>query len=275
MSTTGEQSPATTSGSAESTQRLSRPRAQTDTGNPMRDGAMARTAPRRDVAGVAARARAMTRGGDTDQAQGYAAPGHDRQTGAPPRTDQPGRRDPARRPAAPPAGTESRSRASTGPSVGTATAGATGASTARSSDARPAANRGRATTRAPRRTGPRRVRLTLQRIDPWSVMKISFLVSVALGIAGVVMVAVLWTVLSGMNVFSTVNDLIVEITTGETSATNFDLMNYLGFGRVVSLAVVVGVINVILLTALATLTAFLYNVCTALVGGAQLTLSDE
>lgn len=119
------------------------------------------------------------------------------------------------------------------------------------------------------------MRLTLQRIDPWSVMKISFLVSVALGIAGVIMVAVLWTVLSGMNVFSTVNDLIAEITTGETSAANFDLMNYLGFGRVVSLAVVIGVINVILLTALATLTAFLYNVCTALVGGAQLTLSDE
>jgi hypothetical protein len=119
------------------------------------------------------------------------------------------------------------------------------------------------------------VRLTLQRVDPWSVMKISFLVSVALGVATVIMVAVLWTVLNGMNVFSTVNDLIVEVTTGETSASSFNLMDYIGFGRVLSLAVVIGVINVILLTALATLTAFLYNVCTALVGGAQLTLSDE
>lgn len=89
------------------------------------------------------------------------------------------------------------------------------------------------------------------------------------------MIGVLWTVLNGMNVFATVNDLIVEITTGEDMAANFDLMDYIGFGRVVSLSVVLGVINVILLTALATLTAFLYNVCTALVGGAQLTLSDE
>lgn len=139
----------------------------------------------------------------------------------------------------------------------------------RDSTARPAGRR------PARRSGPRRVRLTLQRVDPWSVMKISFLVSVALGIASVIMVAVLWTVLSGMNVFSTVNDLIVEITTGESSATTFDLMDYVGLGRVLSLAVVVGVLNVILLTAMATLTAFLYNVCTALVGGAQLTLADE
>nr|WP_281497333.1 DUF3566 domain-containing protein [Ornithinimicrobium sp. F0845] len=144
-----------------------------------------------------------------------------------------------------------------------------GASTARTSAARTAP------TRPVRRTGPRRVRLVLQRIDPWSVMKISFLVSVALGVATVIMVAVLWTVLNGMNVFSTVNDLIVEITTGESSASSFNLMDYVGFGRVVSLSVVIAVINVILLTALATLTAFLYNVCTALVGGAHLTLSDE
>lgn len=126
-----------------------------------------------------------------------------------------------------------------------------------------------------RTTGPRRVRLTVQRIDPWSVFKISFLVSVALGIAGVVMVAVLWTVLSGMNVFGTLNEFIVQVTSGEDAASSFDLMDYVGFGRVVALAVVVGVVNVILLTALATLTAFLYNVCSALVGGAHLTLSDE
>lgn len=202
MSTTGQGTSTGGSGSAarragdDETQKIRRPGTQTGQGSGMRDGAMARTAPRRDLSAAAARARG---------------------TGAPARSG----------------------------------------------------------TRPQRRTGPRRVRLTLQRVDPWSVMKISFLVSVALGVATVIMVAVLWTVLNGMNVFSTVNELIVEITTGETSASTFNLMDYIGFGRVVSLSVVIGVINVILLTALATLTAFLYNVCTALVGGAQLTLSDE
>jgi len=133
----------------------------------------------------------------------------------------------------------------------------------------------RANPRKRRRSGPRRVRLTIQRIDPWSVFKISLLVAVGLGIAMVVAVAVLWTVLSGMNVFNTINTFIVQVTSGEDGASQFDLMQYIGLGRVLSLTVVFAVANVLLLTALATLSAFLYNVCSALVGGAHLTLSDE
>lgn len=129
--------------------------------------------------------------------------------------------------------------------------------------------------RVGRMVGPRRVKLTMQRIDPWSAMKISFLVSVALGIAGVIMVGAIWLVLSGMGVFGTVNDFIVQLTSGEDSASSFDLMDYIGLGRVLLLAVVFGVINVFLLTALSTLSAFLYNICSALVGGMALTLSDE
>lgn len=125
---------------------------------------------------------------------------------------------------------------------------------------------------APRGSG-RRVRLTVSRVDPWSAMKMSFLLSVALGIAGVVMISVLWMILAGMGVFDQVNDLVGQIIQdGENS---FDIMDFLGFGRVVSLAIVVGVIDVILMTALATLAAFLYNVSSSLVGGLQLTLTDD
>ncbi len=159
-------------------------------------------------------------------------------------------------------------------------AGAAGGSAAAASAGRPPPSgaqgaRTRAAGPKPRRTGPRRVRLTIQRVDPWSVFKISLLVAVGLGIAMVIMVAVLWTVLSGMNVFATINEFIVQVTSGEDSATAFDLMEYIGLGRVLSLTVVFAVANVLLLTALATLSAFLYNVCAALVGGAHLTLSDE
>jgi hypothetical protein len=119
----------------------------------------------------------------------------------------------------------------------------------------------------------RRVKLTVSRIDPWSAMKMSFLLSVALGIAGVVMVAVLWMILSGMGVFSEVNRLVGTIFTDTENP--FDIMDFLGFGRVLSLSIVVGVIDVILLTALSTLGAFLYNICSALVGGLQLTLTDD
>ncbi len=118
----------------------------------------------------------------------------------------------------------------------------------------------------------RRVRLTVSRVDPWSVMKISFLVSVAIGIALVVMVAVLWLILDGMGVFNSVNRTVQDVA---GSNSTFDLMNYIALPRVLSLAVVIGVIDVILLTALSTLSAFLYNVCSSLVGGVQLTLSDD
>jgi hypothetical protein len=119
----------------------------------------------------------------------------------------------------------------------------------------------------------RRVKLTVSRIDPWSAMKMSFLLSVALGIAGVVMVAVLWMILSGMGVFSEVNRLVGTIFTDTENP--FDIMDFLGFGRVLSLSIVIGVIDVILMTALSTLGAFLYNICSALVGGLQLTLTDD
>jgi Transmembrane domain of unknown function (DUF3566) len=125
---------------------------------------------------------------------------------------------------------------------------------------------------APPAPSGRRVRLTVARVDPWSVMKISFLVSVAIGIAFVVMVAVLWLILDGMGVFSSLNRTIADI---QGTSNDFDLMDYIALPRVMSLSVVIGVIDVILLTALSTLGAFLYNVCSSLVGGVQLTLSDD
>lgn len=102
----------------------------------------------------------------------------------------------------------------------------------------------------------------------------SFLLSVALGIAGVVMVAVLWSILKAMGVFDQVSEMITQVLSADGSQP-FDIMDYVGFGRVVSLSVVIGVIDVILMTAIATLAAFLYNVSSALVGGVQMTLTDD
>jgi hypothetical protein len=117
------------------------------------------------------------------------------------------------------------------------------------------------------------VRLSVARVDPWSVMKMSFLLSVAAGIALVIMTAVLWMVLSGLNVFSDLDRVIRDIQ--PTTAEPFSIMTYIGFARVVSLSIVIAVIDVILLTALATIAAYLYNICSSLVGGIQLTLTDD
>jgi transmembrane protein DUF3566 len=126
---------------------------------------------------------------------------------------------------------------------------------------------------AARPASARRVRLTVSRVDPWSAMKISFLLSVALGIAGVVMVFVLWTILAGMGVFDQINGIVGQVV--QDGQQRFDIMDFIGLGRVLSLSIVIAVIDVILVTAIATLGAFLYNVSSALVGGVQLTLTDD
>ncbi len=55
----------------------------------------------------------------------------------------------------------------------------------------------------------------------------------------------------------------------------FDLYDYVGLDRVISLSTFVGVINVVIIMALSTLGAFLYNIASSLVGGLHVTLSDD
>lgn len=123
-----------------------------------------------------------------------------------------------------------------------------------------------------RRQGTRRARLTVSRVDPWSVLKLSFLLSVGVGIAMVVAAFVLWSVLDGMGLFTQVDSLVRDVV-GEESPV--ELESVFGLGRVLSLATVVAVVDVVLLTALATLGAVLYNLASSLVGGLQVTLSDD
>jgi hypothetical protein len=120
--------------------------------------------------------------------------------------------------------------------------------------------------------GPRKVRLTLARLDPFSVLKLSFLLSVAVGIAIVVSAIVLWSVIDGMGVFDQINAMLRDILGSESK---LDINQYVGLSRVVSLATVLAVLNVVLITALATLGSFLYNLASGLVGGLHVTLSDD
>lgn len=102
------------------------------------------------------------------------------------------------------------------------------------------------------------------------MLKLSLLLSVALGIALVVASMVLWSVLNGMGVFESINSVLTDI-----SGQDSDIYQYVGFGRVVSLTTVVAVVNVGLITALSTIGAFLYNLGAGLVGGLHVTLSDD
>ncbi|GGJ15228.1 DUF3566 domain-containing protein [Streptomyces brasiliensis] len=126
------------------------------------------------------------------------------------------------------------------------------------------------------RTTPRtrKARLRVAKADPWSVMKVSFLLSIALGICTVVASAVLWMVMDAMGVFSTVGGTISEAT-GSNEANGFDLQAFLSLPHVLTFAAIIAVIDVVLATALATLGAFIYNLSAGFVGGVELTLAED
>jgi hypothetical protein len=139
---------------------------------------------------------------------------------------------------------------------------------------RPATSTAQRPAGAPARA-PRRARLRLSRIDPWSVMKVSFLLSIAFGIVTVVSVFLVWSVLGAAGVWDSINNTVSDTVSSGNNVSTFDITDYLGMSRVLGFTMLVSVIDVILITAIATLGAFLYNMAASLLGGIEVTLAED
>jgi hypothetical protein len=124
----------------------------------------------------------------------------------------------------------------------------------------------------PATRGPRRARLTVKRVDPWSVLKFSFVFSVAILVVWIVAVAVLYSVLDGMGVFDKINKVLADFSTKD-GVPQWQIT--LTSSRVVGWAALIGAVNAVLFTALTTLGAFIYNLCSSLSGGVELTLTER
>ena len=120
--------------------------------------------------------------------------------------------------------------------------------------------------------GPRRARLQLRHVDIWSAFKISFVLSIAMFFIWMVAVGVLYGVLSALGVFETVNALFGQLSSASGSEAGGDVVTP---GLVFGGAAVIGAINIVLMTALCTVGTFIYNLCSDLVGGLELTLSER
>ena len=120
---------------------------------------------------------------------------------------------------------------------------------------------------APKVRGPRRARLQLRHVNPWTVLKFSCVLSIALFFVWLIVVGILFGVLDASGVIQKIND---TVTTINGPGSNPPVSAGIVFGA----AAIVGVVNVVLFIALTTVGSVIYNLCADLVGGVELTLSE-
>ncbi|MFD1932761.1 MULTISPECIES: DUF3566 domain-containing protein [Nonomuraea] len=122
---------------------------------------------------------------------------------------------------------------------------------------------------------PRKAHLVLRRVEPWSAMKFSFVVSLVCFVVLFVAVAVLYGVLSAIGVFDSIVQTVNQLTQadGQTSG-SFDISSWFEPVRILGYTALIGAVNVVLITALSTLGAVIYNIAADLVGGVEVTFSE-
>jgi hypothetical protein len=129
-------------------------------------------------------------------------------------------------------------------------------------------------TKASHRPQTRKARLRMSRIDPWSVMKTAFLLAIAFGIVTWVAVFIVWSAIGAAGVFDNINSTVREVL-GTPTGEPFRVENYINTGKVMGFTTLLACADVLIITALATLGSFLYNIAATLLGGLEVTLASE
>lgn len=119
----------------------------------------------------------------------------------------------------------------------------------------------------------RQARLYVSRVDPWSVAKVAFVLSVAIGIVLVIATALLWLMLDSLGVFDALARNVNEIV--GSSGSDFDLMSVLSFSRIVGGVLVLTSVEIVLVSVLAAVFAILYNISVSMTGGVEVVLTDQ
>ncbi|GAA1380465.1 DUF3566 domain-containing protein [Luteococcus sanguinis] len=121
----------------------------------------------------------------------------------------------------------------------------------------------------------RKARLRLARLDPWSVMKTMFLFSIAGAIIMFVATWIVWGLVNASGVFDSINNAVNELLASPGAQNSFRLDDYINGRRLLGFTALIGAINVVLLTALATLFSWLYNLAASVMGGLEVTLAED
>jgi hypothetical protein len=183
---------------------------------------------------------------------------------------------PAPAPARPaPAGDNGRSSGngfSTGAAASTVTGAAVGLANSVSSAWQ---KRGSASARTikTRKSTKRQAMLTLARVEPWSVMKFSFVASVVAFIILFVAVAVLYMVLSALGVFDSLQHTVSSITSSQSDA-GTNISHWFSASLILGYTAMLGALNIVLITAMSTVGSVIYNLIAKTIGGIEVTLRE-
>jgi hypothetical protein len=124
------------------------------------------------------------------------------------------------------------------------------------------------------RRNARQAHLTVARVEPWSVMKFSFVVSVIAFIVMFVAVAVLYATLSSLGVFTSLQHLVSTVTSSKsTNGTN--ITSWFSASRILGYTAMLGSLNIVLITAMATIGSVIYNLIAKVIGGVEVTLRES
>jgi len=138
---------------------------------------------------------------------------------------------------------------------------------------RPAAAAAPQASRQPGSEPRHDAQLVLSRVEPWSVMKFSFITSLVGWIVLFVAIALLYYALRAFGVFHDLEQTVATVTASKNHAGE-DAAGWFSASTVLGYTMLVGAINVVMFTALATVGAVVYNLITHIVGGVEVTLRE-
>jgi hypothetical protein len=128
-------------------------------------------------------------------------------------------------------------------------------------------------SKASSKRSSRQAHLTIARVEPWSVMKFSFVVSLVAFVILFVAVSVIYGTLSALGVFTSLQHVVQSVTSSQDS-TGVNAAKWFTASRILSYTALLGALNIVLITAMSTIGAVVYNLTSRLIGGVEVTLRE-
>lgn len=117
-----------------------------------------------------------------------------------------------------------------------------------------------------------RTRVLVSNFEPWSVMKVSLILSFLMGCVLVVANLAMWAAINKIGLIRMADDFIAPLTSSKDPIT---VEKYITVSRVAGVSAILGGVLTFVVTVANTLGAFMYNVINVLFGGVVATLEQN